>query len=58
MFTLLLKRENTLMSNSPVEVTKNLNIDREYVTAVIKRRGSDELHKLLRSGYLQRTKHK
>jgi hypothetical protein len=44
------------ITNSIAKVTENLNLDREYVTSVIKRRGSDELHKLVRSGYMYKTK--
>ncbi|MBT2736551.1 hypothetical protein [Bacillus sp. ISL-7] len=43
------------LTNSIVKVTQNLNIEREYATSVIKSRGSDELHKLMRSMYMTKT---
>jgi hypothetical protein len=49
------------------EVTRNLNrrgflidgkpVEKEYVTAVINGKVTDELHRILKSGYIKRTKH-
>ncbi|MGG3471313.1 hypothetical protein ABES02_28065 [Neobacillus pocheonensis] len=54
-------------TNSIEEITRILNrrgytikgepIGREYVSAVINGKSSDELHRMLKSGYLKRTKH-
>ena len=43
-------------TNSIVKVTENLKLEREYVTSIIKSKGKDELHKLMRSGYMEKTK--
>jgi hypothetical protein len=44
------------LTNSIVKVTEKLSLEREYVTAIIKSRGNDELHKILRNGYMSKTK--
>ncbi|SMQ75928.1 hypothetical protein SAMN05444673_2571 [Bacillus sp. OV166] len=44
------------ITNSIGKVTEKLKIDREFVTNVIKSRGNDELHKLMRSGYMYKTR--
>ncbi|TWE08738.1 hypothetical protein FB550_101766 [Neobacillus bataviensis] len=44
------------ITNSIEKVTKSLNVGREYATEVIKRRGTDELHKMMRSGYMLKTR--
>src|SRR5688572_11155102 len=54
-------------TNSMFEVTRNLNrlgykiaeqqIGKEYVKSVIMGKAKDDLHKMLKSGYLKRTKH-
>jgi hypothetical protein len=54
-------------TNSMFEVSRNLNrqgylinglpIDKEYVSCVINQKPADELHRILKSGYLKRTKH-
>lgn len=45
------------MTNSILKVSQTLNIDRKYILDVINMRGSDELHKIIRSGYMVKTKH-
>jgi hypothetical protein len=32
-------------------------IDHAYVVSIIRKRGKDELHKLVRSGYMRKTRH-
>lgn len=54
-------------TNSIEEITRILDrrgytingetIGREYVTAIINGKASDELHRILKSGYVKRTKH-
>ncbi|MGG3469223.1 hypothetical protein ABES02_17315 [Neobacillus pocheonensis] len=39
-------------TNSIIKVTENLNIERDYALSVIKRKGQDELHKMMRSMYM------
>jgi uncharacterized tellurite resistance protein B-like protein len=54
--------KNYAITNSIKEVTKILkefgyeNIDSHYVSSVIKGKPSDELHKILRAGYMKRTR--
>ena len=38
------------------KVAKNLNIDRKPVISTIRSKGVDELHKIVRSGYLLKTR--
>jgi hypothetical protein len=45
------------ITNSITEVSKRLNVSYEMVVDVITDRGKDELHKLVRSGYMKKTKH-
>lgn len=50
-------------TNSITEVVKRanakgINLDLVYAKSVLKGKGSDELHRMLRSGYLVRLKHK
>jgi hypothetical protein len=33
-------------------------VDRDYVVSLLKKRGKDDLHKLVRSAYMQKTKYK
>jgi hypothetical protein len=44
-------------TNSIVEVAEKLQVNVDYVRTVITRRSSDELHRLVRSGYRFKTKH-
>jgi hypothetical protein len=54
-------------TNSIIEITRRLNrrgyllngktIEKEYVRDVINSKPSDELHRILRSGYLQISRH-
>lgn len=44
------------ITNSIDEVSRRLNTTKEYISTVIRRRGTDELHKLIRSGYMVRTR--
>ncbi|MBT2659383.1 hypothetical protein J7E81_30115 [Bacillus sp. ISL-18] len=54
-------------SNSIAEVVRVLDrrgiqlddkpVDKEYVTSVIKGKTKDELHRILKTGYLRKTKH-
>jgi hypothetical protein len=44
------------ITNSIVKVTEKLNLEREYVTSIIKGRSRDELHKLVKSGYMSKKK--
>ena len=44
-------------TNSIEKVHTKLNVDKEYINKVIRRLGKDELHKLIRTGYMQKTKH-
>lgn len=37
------------ITNSIGKVSNHLNVEREYATEVIRRRGTDELHKMIRS---------
>ncbi|WHZ04957.1 hypothetical protein QNH48_10185 [Neobacillus sp. YX16] len=56
------------ITNSMFEVTRNLNrrgliidgkpVEKEYVSSVITGKPYDELHRMPRSGYLKRTKHR
>ncbi|MEH7181107.1 helix-turn-helix domain-containing protein [Neobacillus vireti] len=39
------------------EVSRRLNVSYETVVDVISSMGKDELHKLVRSGYMKKTKH-
>jgi uncharacterized protein YaaQ len=58
-------KENAI-TNSMFEVTRNLNrrgylkngnpIEKGYITAIINGKTADELHRILKSGYLKRTK--
>lgn len=45
------------ITNSITEVSKRLNVSYEKVVDVITDRGKDELHKIVRSGYMKKTKH-
>jgi hypothetical protein len=45
------------ITNSIKSVVSNLNLEREFVTNVIKTKNGDELHKLMRSGYMYKTRH-
>jgi hypothetical protein len=44
------------ITNSIAIVSKNLGVDREEVVYVLQRRGKDELHKIVRSGYMYKTR--
>jgi hypothetical protein len=45
------------MKSSIPEVSKSLNVSYEKVVDVISSKGKDELHKIVRSGYMKKTKH-
>lgn len=44
------------MKSSIPEVSKTLNVSYEKVVEVISSRGKDELHRIVRSGYMKKTK--
>lgn len=49
------------ITNSIVEVIKNLSehgytVDKDYIVTTLKSKGKDELHRMIRSGYMKRTK--
>jgi hypothetical protein len=44
-------------TSSITEVCKTLSVSHEKVVDVITSLGKDELHKIVRSGYMQKTKH-
>jgi predicted CoA-binding protein len=44
------------MKSSIPEVSKKLNVSHEKIVEVISSRGKDELHKIVRSGYMKKTK--
>jgi len=46
------------ITNSIIKVCANLKLEREFVLNVIKGRGSDELHKMMRSGYFHKINRK
>lgn len=45
------------ITSSITEVSIRLNVSYEKVVDVITSRGKDELHKLVRTGYMNKTKH-
>ncbi|MFS0776099.1 hypothetical protein ABC255_08845 [Neobacillus sp. 3P2-tot-E-2] len=45
------------ITSSIVEVCKKLPVSHEKVVDVITTLGKDELHKIVRKGYMQKTKH-
>nr|WP_318540254.1 hypothetical protein [Terribacillus saccharophilus] len=45
------------LTNSILKVSQSLNIEKDYVRTVLKRRTSDPLHKMIRTGYMTKTKH-
>jgi hypothetical protein len=48
-------KEYATKSSIP-EVSKKLNVSYEKVVEVIRSKGKDELHKIVRSGYMKKTK--
>ncbi|MFD0825838.1 hypothetical protein ACT8ZR_09185 [Neobacillus sp. M.A.Huq-85] len=44
------------ITNSVIKVTENLGVDREFAISIIKKLGKDELSKLVRSMYMEKTK--
>jgi hypothetical protein len=44
-------------TSSITEVSKRLNVSHEKIVDVITSLGKDELHKIVRSGYMKKTKH-
>lgn len=45
------------IKNSIPEVCETLSVSRDKVVDVITTLGKDELHKIVRTGYMQKTKH-
>lgn len=45
-----------VITNSVIKRTENLGVEREFAISVIKKKGKDELSKLIRSMYMTRTK--
>lgn len=44
------------ITNSVIKITENLGVDREFAISIIKKKGKDELSKLVRSMYMEKTK--